>query len=1780
MANSLADFLHSYSLRVFDNLPVPILTVTGEGTAGTTTYEYKATFKTIVGESLPSDVATLSTGNATLTGFNKNRLSVLEIPPATTKVRYWKNAWTYFSQTLRENSTGYDLGDYMVTSSNNLVRFQCTTAGTSASSDPGSWPTTLGNTKVDGTVVWTAVTNKNDTWVLLGEVDPDPGQLYDTGQATTSATIPTTDTSGRPGVIAILPKPGTMIQRAERIDTMSLYSQMVQDGFDLIHKSGDVISGCSEYQIDGNLWGFTSGKIYFLGRFIDVPAGQVTLTGSGEEKVGITITPLYVTADDDYVWRCGEDEGVAGEYANTGPDVLYFQFAWVKDNDAQVTIKEFVDGVPKTATLPPERTPLDRVWARRSMALSGSFVVENFPLQVVEHATDDEKLTLKIGAGYAFPNGFEVKTVGTRTVDFNKAREVKAVNNSGTEVFNIPGAINEWNYWEADTVVAQNTIRVPSILNGYRYKCTAVAGDEESGSTEPTWPETPGETVTDNDLTWTCLGDDYDLNTLALTVQVGSGNEHTLTFAADNLTAAQVVTAIEAEFNAYPTSGEPDLVNGIAADAILQLRADYSKSLTLSGTALAQLGWAAGTTLPEGTRIYKINNQYVKNVTDLNYRIQEVIQLTHNGTTHKDLLGDNVVSILGASKLGPDAHDSKWDYEDTVDFVKDGNYISFAGTSGSDEPGSGTTYYVKCEKNYNATKGARHLVRVIDAKVVKTGEDLADNLTFTDATSITRVNGGTAVVPTGTPTDVVRILRVNNSPGQSADQYTSYSLLKNSGALTHETSQVDWSEAGTQGTTGAGQPSDSATYYVSYEFWHHYTEGDFVCADSYDDYVEIELAPNDGWPLRDCLDFRTSGSVFPKHGEDPTFDYEFYLARVDKLTIDDLANFQLMTGAAAIEPPTPSDQNGTLSIAILRIPPYTYTPSSVSIVSVEPVRITQKGIQRLQERIERLEYWQAVNGLESEAEGIAPEGADTQGIFTDALTGWGRMDLTFNKNGITCNAALDRVNQNLLLNYDESKKLVEVDENNSLRIRRAGNSVMLDYQPSVFMEQPKASVWVNGATDYDYSNYFGRMEITPQNHVWLDSAQLPQINVDFDNQFTALIDVANQYLAEQPIDWSAWTNGEPNTVREMFHGYTTNVENSGYGTMLANHNFGYFSYGAGMNTTSRTGTSTTLVPGAITRETINAVADLSLQYYMSTTDADGNPFEIELDIIGLMPNVDHACTINGIPVDLTYNSSPVNASGTVGTNTYLTKTTARTSNIGSLTAKFTMPSGVLTGNAIIRVFYYSDPDISTCWANFFSSGFTMQEQTTALGFPSVATQITTHSEIGENYWYYDPLAQTFLLPEATYISAVGLFFKSKSSTLGYRVEMWRVENGVPVMDSNTPYAMKHLTSSEIAVSNDASAETVFTFDNVLAYDPSQNGTDFRWCFVGFPDHSNTDYSLWCSEVGTVDVITGQRITTHPNAGTLLHSPNAASWSSEQPWSKRDLKFKLYKSNFEDDCRIEFNNLSGVQAAQFIMKFDEYVGSGTNVRWFYSTDNGVTFEAFNPYIDQDFGDVIDQVTFRADVTSLGGSYEIIDKYVGIYLRYFNEYANYISRNEFFTDPLLYPNKISASFAAAADNINSGVGTLVTAQGSIDDGNTWFVIPQKEGYTPVADIDPYYIYRFETPDEATITDATNASPIVVTSAGHGFTDGMIVTIDSVTGNTNANGDWVVTNVNVTNGTFELYTTGGIASSGNSAYVSGGKINLKEFTQFRGRVQLSTSLRHRTPRVRKIAFLTATV
>lgn len=71
--------------------------------------------------------------------------------------------------------------------------------------------------------------------------------------------------------------------------------------------------------------------------------------------------------------------------------------------------------------------------------------------------------------------------------------------------------------------------------------------------------------------------------------------------------------------------------------------------------------------------------------------------------------------------------------------------------------------------------------------------------------------------------------------------------------------------------------------------------------------------------------------------------------------------------------------------------------------------------------------------------------------------------------------------------------------------------------------------------------------------------------------------------------------------------------------------------------------------------------------------------------------------------------------------------------------------------------------------------------------------------------------------------------------------------------------------------------------------------------------------------------------------------------------------------------------------------------------------------------------------------------------------------------------------------------------------------------------------------------TITGATNATPIVITATSHGFSNGDVVIVSSVGGNTASNGWRKVANKTVN--TFELTYLDDTNVAGNGTYTSGG-------------------------------------
>jgi prepilin-type N-terminal cleavage/methylation domain-containing protein len=76
----------------------------------------------------------------------------------------------YNNHTIWQASTSYSIDDIVIPTTKNGLRYRCTTAGTSAASEP-IWPTTTGGTVTDGGVTWTEDTPPDWAGLTIYSID-------------------------------------------------------------------------------------------------------------------------------------------------------------------------------------------------------------------------------------------------------------------------------------------------------------------------------------------------------------------------------------------------------------------------------------------------------------------------------------------------------------------------------------------------------------------------------------------------------------------------------------------------------------------------------------------------------------------------------------------------------------------------------------------------------------------------------------------------------------------------------------------------------------------------------------------------------------------------------------------------------------------------------------------------------------------------------------------------------------------------------------------------------------------------------------------------------------------------------------------------------------------------------------------------------------------------------------------------------------------------------------------------------------------------------------------------------------------------------------------------------------------------------------------------------------------------------------------------------------------------------------------------------------------------
>ena len=211
------------------------------------------------------------------------------------------------------------------------------------------------------------------------------------------------------------------------------------------------------------------------------------------------------------------------------------------------------------------------------------------------------------------------------------------------------------------------------------------------------------------------------------------------------------------------------------------------------------------------------------------------------------------------------------------------------------------------------------------------------------------------------------------------------------------------------------------------------------------------------------LNVDSDGSYVPVPEQSFQADIEYYLPRVDRVVIGKDGKKKVLKGKPAERPVPPQEPAEAMTLSLLTIPPYpsyslenayNFTDAQTGAARVDLAvrvkaffqrRYTMQDISGLEKRIDRIEYYTALNVLEKAAKDLnIPDGSGLDrfknGIFVDAFFGHNNADLT----DPTYRISMDTTKGEIRPKFDQQNIDIEYVPGSSSNVTRIGDQVRLD----------------------------------------------------------------------------------------------------------------------------------------------------------------------------------------------------------------------------------------------------------------------------------------------------------------------------------------------------------------------------------------------------------------------------------------------------------------------------------------------------------------------------------------------------------------------------------------------------------------------------------------------------------------------------------------------------------------------------------------------------------------
>lgn len=736
---------------------------------------------------------------------------------------------------------------------------------------------------------------------------------------------------------------------------------------------------------------------------------------------------------------------------------------------------------------------------------------------------------------------------------------------------------------------------------------------------------------------------------------------------------------------------------------------------------------------------------------------------------------------------------------------------------------------------------------------------------------------------------------------------------------------------------------------VTYSYFEHGI-GEYFSVDSYmnrgndmtyDDIPIFNRSTGETVRLADCVDFRPiilnndtsiSDKDFIVDNGYVQFDIEYYLPRIDKLWVNSKGRFGFTSGVSSIAPIEPNVGEDSMHLYTIAFPSYTFNAKEIKMTMIDNRNYTMRDIAKLDKRITSLEEYTSLSLLEKDSLSMKITDANGNDRFKSGLI---VDNFTTDSVKLIQSVVNDKIITESKDSIDKDKrqmrapfnsKAIQLNLTNMTDSSFRGlkdNILTLDYTDDLVLEQKNVSTFVN-VNPYIIFVMEGVLKLNPSSDFWKDENRLPDLmieNNDLANSIASLEEMG--VIGTVWNDWQTdWAGAKTTTTSK-----TTETGNFVTGVDVSNVLFNG-SHAIGLQQTLRQSTAKIATTIDVTTRTGSATRTgnkISVGYTENTQSYGDRIVNVDLEqYIRAKPIKVSLTGMRKLTklyvffdnVDVTANCSSGDPKGLV------------TDKNGSLEFVFKIPSGkFLVGDRILEVrdtIKKTDPYTTSASGRYTAQGLrtTSEETIVSTRVPNfTATKITesktdsevidvnissktidtgsttkTKTSIGERTNTWDPIAQTFTLPEKMknggFISKVAIFLKTKSDSVPLILELRPTLNGYPdelILDSVL------LTPEQVLISETATTPTIFVFNHPIYLKP-----ETEYAFV--VKSGTIDYNLWISKLGQTDIITNSLISTQPTLGSMFKSQNGRTWTPDQ---ESDVKYQLYCCNFESDRYFTF-----------------------------------------------------------------------------------------------------------------------------------------------------------------------------------------------------------------------------------------------------------------------------------